>query len=138
MESKLFDHALKLYHLLETAAEDGVFTGNQRTVFLQLGLSPAYNSILYGMLRDMGCIETVQRGAGNRPSVLNLVRPPQFTQFQAVRERENRLTPRVNLRTLENRLYALEQRLPEGVDLAAWIIGIERRLAAVEAASTEK
>lgn len=137
MASALFKHMYALYDLLYREAEGDTFTGSQRVVFDQLGLSPAYNSQLYRGLREMGCIEQVQRGAGKVPSILKLVHPPQIEQFNdwnRTAESARPLTRAATLRSVEAELRLLERRLPQGVSLPEWIVAIEGRLASLEAA----
>lgn len=129
-ESHYFKHLAALYDALSEQAEGQLWTGRQREMIMQLGLSHSY-AVLFRDLERMGCVEKVQQGVANKPTILQLITPPQFEQFEGMRDAGG-LTQPATMRTLQSRLYALEQRMPEGVDLAAWIVAIERRLAAVE------
>ena len=80
-EPKLFQHLTALYNVLANESANDVWTGSQRKAFDKLGLSLAMNPILYRALREMECIELVERGAGRRPTILKLVRPPQIERF---------------------------------------------------------
>jgi hypothetical protein len=137
-EPKLFQHLTALYTLLgvESHSKDGsrYYTGSQRKTFDKLELSSAMNPILYRALREMGCIEVVQRGAGGRPSILKLMQPPQierFVEWNNAQHTTRDLTPRTSLSTIEQRVAQLERRLPS-IDLIAWVAGIEGRLAGLE------
>ncbi len=133
-DPKLFQHLTDLYNYLNEEGEEGTYSGSQRRTFEKLKLSPAYNPILYRALREMGCIEVVQRGHGRKPTILKLVRNPQIAQFREWNQTamvDRPLTARVSLSTIEQRLNLLERRLPT-IDLVAWVIGIEGRLADIE------
>jgi len=133
-EPKLFKHLTQLYELLMDEAVDGVYSGSQRKTFDKMELSNSMNPILYRALREMECIELVERGAGSRPTILKLVRPPQIERFVEWNRRqidERALTPRATMSTIEQRLAQLERRLPP-IDLVAWVAGIEGRLADIE------
>ena len=132
--TKYFEHLAALYKLLTEDhgfdEDSRLWVGNQREMIARLGLSHSYVA-LFSDLNRMDCVEKVQQGNAGKPTVLRLKKPPEIEQFGDARDAGS-LTQAPTLRTLQSRLYALEQRLPEGVDLAAWIVGIERRLAAVE------
>ena len=133
-EPKLFQHLTALYNVLANESANDVWTGSQRKAFDKLGLSLAMNPILYRALREMECIELVERGAGRRPTILKLVRPPQierFVEWNRSQQTGRPLTPRTTLSTIEQRLAQLERRLPS-IDLIAWVAGIEGRLADIE------
>lgn len=134
-EPRLFVHLTQLYNHLQEDAVGGLYSGSQKQAFDKLGLSPAYNPRLFRALRELGCIETVARGTGRVPTKLRLVKPPQIEEFQewnAYVHETRPLTSRVSLRTMQSELRQLERRLPQGVDLGGWIIGIEGRLLHIE------
>ena len=134
-EPKLFKHLTALYNEYAITAHDGVFTGSQREVFDKLELSNAYNPILHRALREMGCIEMIQRGAGPKPTILKLIQSPQIEQFREwnkTADGERSLTPRVSLDTVRQEIRLVERRLPEGIDLPKWILGVEGRLQRIE------
>lgn len=134
-DPKLFQHLVDLYKFLDEEGEGGLYSGSQRRTFDKLQLSDAYNPVLYRALREMGCVEMVQRGAGDRPTILKLIKPPQIEQFRewnATAKNSRSLTPRATLSTIEQDLRLLTRRLPNGVDLPQWILGIEDRLIKIE------
>lgn len=137
-DPKLFQHLTNLYNHLANESVNDVWTGSQRDAFDKtLGLSSAYNPILYRALREMGCIEVVQRGHGRKPTILKLLRNPQITEFDEWKQTakvERPLTSRTSVSTIEQRLNLLEKRLPN-IDLASWVIGVEGRLARLEGES---
>ena len=143
-DPKLFQHLTDLYNYLvdesyvdDATGADRTYSGSQRRTFDRLGLSHAYNPILYRALREMGCIEVVQRGHGRKPTILKLLRNPQITEFDEWKQTEKverPLTSRTSVSTIEQRLNLLEKRLPN-IDLASWVIGVEGRLARLEGES---
>jgi hypothetical protein len=140
-EPKFFQHLTDLYKYLDEEGEGGLYSGSQRRTFDRLNLSNAMNPILFRTLREMGCIEMVQRGAGSRPTILKLIKPPQIEQFRewnlnAMSERA--LTTHTSSSSIQQQLRLLERRLPQGIDLPSWILGIEDRLAKLEAMAKER
>lgn len=132
-DPKLYAHLSDLYNFLVEESNDGEnWEGSQAQTFAKMNLSSAYNPILYRGLRELGCIEMIERGHGPMPTKLRLLKPPQIEEFDEWREGERALTRRASLSTIEQDVRVLERRLPQGVDLPSWILGIENRLTAIE------
>lgn len=133
---RLFQHALALYNqLLSEASEECVFEGSLVAAFRAIGVSQSYYSVLYGALKELGCIEVVRSGrGGGASSRVILHHPPDLEAFQA--RYTGGLTKREPHGILGQRLENIEGRLPN-IDLHSYIVETERRLESLEKQVTD-
>lgn len=135
-EQKLNEWLQVLYKELEVNAVDGVFTGSAVELYHGATIPKAYYSQLFYYLREMGCIEQVQRGARGRPSIIRVIKPPTADDVarQYVPSRYRRdinLTKGKSIATLQEQVDAIQRRLPD-IDLITWITSVEARLKQLE------
>jgi hypothetical protein len=85
--SALFKHACTVYEAMEASSEtvEGrkVWKGHLTKVFTELGLpTPQYTHVMK-CLKEMGCVEQIQRGGGIGNSQWQMIRPPEEELFLA-------------------------------------------------------
>ena len=125
----MYLHILALYtELKKRAGDSDMFIGSKTEAYRATGLSQGYYSKLFHYLTELGCIVSVQRGSNRSDSIVQLVKPPELAAFKELATLTN-LTKRTTLDTLSTEIEQLKRRLPEGVDLIAWMASIEARLA---------
>ncbi len=127
---RMYQHALKLYNQLQANSEDGIFEGSLVAAFRAIEVSQSYYSTLYGVLKEMGCIEVLYSGrGGGAMSRVELHHAPELDKF--VETYQSRLTNDTPHARLTRRIETIEGRLPN-IDLHSYISETERRLEALE------
>lgn len=85
--SKLFEHCVALYELMDEKAEDfpdgRLYIGSLTTDFEELGIGGSYYTKVTSRLRSMGCVDQLRRGGGSKPSAWAIIEPPTKELFQA-------------------------------------------------------
>jgi hypothetical protein len=86
---KLFEHIVEVYAIMDGAPTTEL-SGDGHTkiayvrgveLILNLGLSNSYYSPIFNALKEMGCIEQLERGRSARPSVYRLIKQPDLAEF---------------------------------------------------------
>ena len=135
-EKKMFSYALILYEAMEKEAKDGVYEGKVVETFNRLRISGAHYTPLFNSLKELGCIELIQRGVRGRPTRYRLHGAPSEDAY------ENRyaggLTREASpatmfLSELEQRVSNMERRL-EGLDIKGIVVNYEERISKLEKA----
>lgn len=129
-DSRLFDHAVALYELLEKDSKDGVWEGKIVQTFRSLNISQTYYTPLFSILSELGSITQERRGTALAPHRIRLHHAPKIDEFEKVFR--GHLTKRASSDTiLEQRISNLERRVPE-VDLTSIIQNFQERLSELE------
>lgn len=112
----LFDHCNKVYSAMLEGAEEHesgnlhIWEGYLTHLFKDIGYGiPRYSRIV-GMMQQMGCIEQIERGAGNKPSRWYLHKAPSLGDFEFAKSKE---TDRANRPT------PIEQRVKDLINLVS-------------------
>lgn len=108
----LRDHTISIYREMEKAAklneyDELVFEGYYSKLFDGLGISRSYYTRIRSLLRRLGCIEVLQKGAGPHGSRIILQRAPVPEDFTDSTLTERRETATL-VRELERRVKTLE------------------------------
>jgi hypothetical protein len=119
MHSQVAGHVLAFYDELERRAnrdDDGnlTFVGNMTEAWNYLGISTSMYSRVRRVLLKTRSIQIVQRGTGAQPSIVTLHGAPSAEDLS----NEDLTSPRrlaTLLEQLENRVTALEERIPANV-----------------------
>jgi hypothetical protein len=133
--SALFDHALKLYEAMNDQADkDGIYEGKVTDTFSKLGISMTYYTPLFNALKELGCIEMLERGTRARPTRYRLHGSPKRKAFDTIYLTNVPRRATLPLESLEQRLSNLERRL-DGLDIKAILLEQEKRLQKLEGGS---
>lgn len=117
---KLYDQLCQFYdELAERANDGGLFTGRKMDALQATGIPMGSYGKLNRMLTDLGCVVVIQRGTSGTDSIVQLVKPPNLEEFRAAQQLRRsflpsqKLTKRVELATLQDRVSELERRTAE-------------------------
>lgn len=133
-ESKLYAYSLRLYQAMEKQAVDGIYEGKVVDTFHSLHISQSHYTTLFKALKELGCIELLDRGVRGRPTKYRMHGPPDETAFDT--RYESGLTAggkpaRVPITELEQRISDIEGRL-KGLQIKQVIVNHEERIVALE------
>ena len=128
--SLLFVHMQKVYDELHKQAVHGHFEGSKVEAFDATGINRNNYTPVYRCLEQLGCIKTIQRGNGRRPSILELDHPPKLEALANIYEKK--LTPMPTVGKLTKDVEALQRRIPN-IDLAHYLTSLDKRLTELEA-----
>ncbi len=138
MEPKpLHLNALRLYDKMEEQAqshEDGHFHGSIVQLFATLGISNGSYSPITGLLKQMGAITQLQRGARGIESVYQLGgRPTVEDLLSTVVSSPSDLTKltKADMLVVVQQLTDIEKRIGR-LDIVEALVNIERRISALE------
>ena len=135
-ESKMFSYALALYEAMEKEADDGVYEGKVVETFNRLRISGAHYTPLFTSLKELGCIELLERGVRGRPTRYRLHGPPREDAYENRYQAglTNEPSPAtLFLSELEQRVSNIERRL-EGLDIKGIVVNYEERIGKLEKA----
>jgi hypothetical protein len=129
-----FRYLLQLYEAMQAQAVDSVYAGKVTETFNSLDISMTYYTPLFNALKELGCIELLDRGVRGRPTQYKLIGAPTWEAYDA--RYESGLTggakpATVPLDEVEQRVRNLERRL-EGLDIKQVIVNHEQRISAME------
>jgi hypothetical protein len=111
-----------------------VWIGHLNRTCKSLGIPRGTERRVVGPLEAMGCIEILQRGAANYPTVVLLNRPPTEKLWA---DHEKPLTSRQSYAMLSQRVEAIEKRLG-GADIGEALLNLDRRTKALESKTVDK
>jgi hypothetical protein len=141
--SRKFSYLLQLYEAMEKeSAPIGkskklrLYEGKVVTTFQTIGISAAYYTELFNVLKELGCIELVDRGVRGRPTKYRLHGKPTEDAYEAryVKGLTTADKPAtIPLDELEQRIKNLEGRL-SGLQIKEIIVNYEDRIASLESA----
>lgn len=133
--SVLFAHTKEFYELLSKQSnEDGIYLGKIVETFGTLNISMSHYTPILNALKELGCIELLERGARGRPTRIRLYDAPEQGAFDALYKSD--LTSDVKPATvlgeeLAQRISNIERRL-EGLDVKAIVVDHESRIKKLE------
>lgn len=132
--SRQFTYLLQLYEAMEAEATEGLYTGKVVDTFQSLNISMTYYTPLFNALKELGCIELLDRGTRNRPTKYRLLKQP--TESAYTTRYDSGLTgtakpATISTSELEQRIKAIERRL-QGLELKQVIVNHEERIVALE------
>lgn len=141
-QPKLAAHCASLYSRLEQAAltdkttGDLIWRGKIIDAALSIGIPIGSYARVVNALRTLGCIDQIERGFRNRPSVYHLVYPP-TPEVWAVHapERTEDLTSAPSLDILAGQLEDVRQQLETqlgGLNIVEALRELERRIKNLE------
>lgn len=126
MSSATYDQVKAAYFTMKEDAEktdDGsvYWKGALTTKLEENGIPKSRYSVIVKFLVDMGCIESIRRGAGHVPSVWQLWKDPEWEDFENVKLSRNPGRMKASqqagiqqqINDLNSRLLLLEARLNE-------------------------
>jgi hypothetical protein len=131
----IFGHMERMFDELKNRAAFDTsgkvkFVGSKVEAFRAIGVSQGYYTKIFDALVEMGCIEQVQRGAGNQPSVILLHKRPTLDEYQGMYR--SRLTRPTELDILRQQFKDLQRRF-QGIDLNSMLLSLNQRLEQLEA-----
>lgn len=106
---------LVLEAMMEEATEDGIWQGLLTRKFGELGISPPYYGKTMLILKNMGCVEQIQRGAANQPSIWRIYRQMTPVDYELVARDMKQKEPAS--KNVHKRLAAVEGRLSDIEDM---------------------
>ena len=135
--SRMYGYALKLYEAMDKQAEDGIYTGKVVDTFNSLRISQSHYTPLFNALKELGCIELLDRGVRGRPTRYRMHGPPDRDAYDAryvssVSGLTGGAKPAtVPITELEQRVATLEGRL-KGLQIKEVVLNHEARIVALE------
>lgn len=119
---KLFEHVCRVFEAMRREAKPAliaaqhalVYEGHTTKLFRDLGLATPYYTSVLQRLQSMGCIKQLSRGGGSATSRWELLKDPEFGDFEqaAGAKQKNRLTVvESQVNTMDERLEAVEEAL---------------------------
>jgi len=145
-EARKFSYLLQLYEAMEKestvikkngAKSTTTYEGKVVTTFHSLGISMAHYTVLFNALKELGCIELIDRGARGRPTRYRLHGAPTEDAYDARYVKGDKTLTggakpaTIPLDELEQRITNLEGRL-KGLDIKAVVVNHEERLVRLE------
>jgi hypothetical protein len=130
----MFDYTCRLYDALEEQAKSGIFEGKVVETFSKLGISMTHYTPLFNYLRELGCIEMLERGARARPTRYRLYGRPSREAFDGMYLTKTPRPATIPLQGLEKRVLDLERRL-DGLELKEMFLNLEKRVKNLEGGS---
>lgn len=138
-EKRMFGYLLQLYEAMvkeATPKNKKVYEGKVVTTFQNLNISMAHYTPLFNALKELGCIELIDRGARGRPTRYRLHHPPvedAYENLYAGGLTDGSKPATVPVAELEQRISNLERRL-EGLDIKGMAVNFEERISKMEKA----
>jgi hypothetical protein len=135
--SRKFTYLTQLYEAMEAEAEDGIYKGKIVDTFATLSISMSYYTELFNVLKELGCIELIDRGVRGRPTRYRLHVAPTIVAYErSYAARDKDLTgadrpARVPITELDQRIMNIERML-SGVDIKQVLADYEKRIARLE------
>lgn len=130
----MFDYAVALYKAMKSEAKGNTYTGKVVGTFGSLGISMSHYSTLFNSLKELGCIELLERGVRNRPTVYRLHHAPTREAYDKLYDGGlTRAEKPATIPTseLDKRISDIERRL-KGLDLKQMFKNHEERLVTLE------
>jgi hypothetical protein len=139
-----WEAALRFYDLMHQQAqwqdykgEDKlIYRGSVTTIFNSLGVSQSNYSEIVTLLFRMGCLIYLEKGAGKRVSIVEVVKRPELQDWLSKRMfwlgRGKDLTRRSAVAKLEQRLNEVVNHQLGGMNIAEALADIEQRLSSIE------
>jgi len=133
-KSKMYGYAVQLYEAMDNQAEDGIYVGKVVDTFNSLHISGSHYTTLFNALKELGCIELLDRGVRGRPTRYRMHGPPDEAAYDT--RYESGLTAgekpaTVSVTELEKRIATLEGRL-KGLQIKQVLVNYEERIVALE------
>lgn len=126
-----YQRLVKLYNVVDANAKDGTFEGSKTRLYEETRLSMKHYPRLWKLLEEMGCIQQLQRGTAQSPTIIKVVHPPTPQDFERVDGSVVGLTPPDSLDTLRKKVATLEERIPP-INLARTLVSLDDRIAQIE------
>jgi hypothetical protein len=121
-EKRMFGYLLQLYEAMERESDKKIYEGKVVTTFQNLGISMAHYTPLFNALKELGCIELIDRGVRGRPTKYRLHHKPSEDAYENLYAGvANGLTSggkaaTIGLDEIEQRVKNIEGRL-KGLDI---------------------
>jgi len=118
---RLYEHSLRVFeemrkHARARQIQDGgndrhalVYEGFMTQLFRDLDLSTPYYSKILRRLQRMGCIIQLSRGGGNAPSRWELLKEPEYPEFEEAEQARRRVPTRLG--QVEQRVVDINDRV---------------------------
>lgn len=135
--TRKYTYILQLYETMVERSTDGIYEGKVVDTFASLGISNSYYTELFNVLKELGCIELLDRGTRNRPTRYRLHHAPTVVAYERrYIKPTGGLTAAgkpatVTVTELEQRVSNIERRL-SGVDIKQILADYEKRIARLE------
>lgn len=135
LTSRTYIYLAQLYQSMKAESADGVYEGKVVETFQGLNISMAYYTQLFNALKELGCIELIDRGVRGRPTKYRLHGEPTEDAYTGRYGAEG-LTVGVKpatipLSELEQRVKNMERRL-QGLDIKEIFLDHEQRIVKLE------
>ena len=132
--SRLYSYAVRLYEAMDKQAVDGIYEGKVVDTFNSLHISQSHYTTLFNALKELGCIELLDRGVRGRLTRYRMHGAPDEAAYET--RYESGLTggakpATVPIIELEQRINNLEGRL-KGLEIKQVIVNHEERIVALE------
>ncbi len=129
------EYCEKIYSAMEETAVDGFWTGKTTYLFKSLEIPTASYAPVMRRLRQHGCVEQIQRGSRDLPSIFRLVQDPRTMGENFSGSLLTLSTPDAKL--LEQRIEALEKRLG-GLNVIKAIAELKQEIEALKNGTVKK
>jgi hypothetical protein len=129
-----FIHLHQLYQAMVSESTDGVYEGKVVETFQRLNISMSYYTTLFNALKELGCIELIERGVRSRPTKYRLHGSPDEDAYAARYASDltgGAIPATISLSELEQRISNMERRL-QGLEIKQVVVNFESRLSALE------
>lgn len=133
-ESRKFTYIVQLYEAMVAESTKKIYEGKATETFHRLGISMAHYSELFRILKELGSIELLDRGARGRPTRYRMhVKPTAkaYDELYAGLLTKPEKPATIPLDEIEQRVKNLERRL-EGVEVKQVLVNYEERISKLE------
>lgn len=124
-EPAIFKHARMAYGIMSASSIEILVGGENYVVWEGFGtaliesmdLSNTYYTKIFNLLKDLGCVQLIQRGGGGTASQWKLIKPPSDSDLNEYRQQgKTNVSPDRNyvgsvLEDLKHRIFVLETKM---------------------------